>query len=414
MRIAVIGAGVSGLVCAHRLHRRHDLTVFEAGPEPGGHVVTVPVGVEGRTHAVDMGFIVFNRRTYPRFVQLLDELGVASQPSDMSFGVRCERTGFEYGVPQLRGLFAQPRNLWRPSHWRFLRELVRFQTTAARLLDEGDAKVTLGDYLEGQGYSSAFVERYVVPMGAAIWSAEPGELRRFPARTFVRFFANHGLLNLRDRPRWRVVRGGSRTYVDRLVAGFRDRIRLATPVREVRRQPGRVLVRTDEADWEAFDRVVIATHSDQALAMLSDPSDVERHLLGAVRYQENEAVLHTDARLLPRARHARASWNYHIPAESGGPVAVTYHMNRLQGLDAPVDFCVTLNRSDTIDETTILRSVRFAHPIFDPAAIAAQTHHSRVSGVRNTHYCGAWWGYGFHEDGVASADRVVAAIEDER
>jgi predicted NAD/FAD-binding protein len=400
MRIAVIGAGIAGNVAAWHLHRAgHDIAVFEAGSHVGGHTHTHEI--DG--HAIDTGFIVYNARTYPKFVALLEEFDVASQPSSMSFSVRNESTGLEYNGTRLSTFFAQRRNLLRPSFYRMLADIVRFNREAPRLIDTHPSS-TLGEYLEGNRYSREFIRDYIVPMGAAIWSTHPQRIFGFPACFFVRFLSNHGMLSLDDRPQWRVIRGGSARYVEKLVAPFRHRIRLNSPVRSVRRIAGGVLV-----DGERFDHAFIACHSDQALAMLADPSPAEREVLGAIRYQENEAVLHTDASLLPRRRRAWAAWNYHVLPEPGGPVALTYNMNILQGLDARDTYCVTLNRSADIDPARILKRLVYHHPLFTPEAVAAQKRHGELNGARRTYYCGAYWRFGFHEDGVASA---LAALRD--
>jgi len=409
MKIAVIGTGISGMVAAYLLHREHDITVFEAGDYIGGHTNTVRAPQGDRYYDVDTGFIVFNERTYPNFVRLLDLLGVASRPTTMSFSVKCERTGLEYGSCSLNALFAQRRNLVSPSFHRMLRDLLRFNREAPRLLAAGDEEVTLGGYLRDRAYSRQFIHNYLVPMGAAIWSAEPSRMLEFPARHFVRFFGNHGLLSLNDQPRWKVVRGGSRRYVEKLTATYRDRIRLRRPVEQITRRRDGVALRARGCEVERFDRVVFATHSDQALRMLSDPSDAERDILGAIPYQENKVVLHTDASLLPVRRPAWAAWNYRIPARAGA-VAVTYNMNILQGLEASQPFCVTLNHPDAIDPARILKRMTYHHPIFTSAAVAAQKRHAEIDGVNRTHYCGAYWGFGFHEDGVRSALTVCRKL----
>jgi predicted NAD/FAD-binding protein len=404
MKIAVIGAGIAGNVAAWRLQREgHDITVFEAQAHVGGHTHTH--AVDGL--AIDTGFIVFNDRTYPRFVALLDELGIASQPSSMSFSVRNEASGLEYNGTRLATLFAQRRNLVRPSFYRMLADIVRFNREAPRMLASLESP-TLGEYLLANGYSRAFIGDYLIPMGAAIWSTDPRRMLGFPARFFVRFLANHGMLTIDERPQWRVIQGGSARYVEKLVAPFRHRIRLNAAVRSVRRTPGAVLV-----DGERFDYAFIACHSDQALRMLADPSAVEREVLGAIRYQENEAVLHTDTALLPRRRRAWAAWNYHVRPEHQGPVALTYNMNILQSLDARETYCVTLNRTSDIDPARVLKRLVYHHPLFTPAAVAAQARHSELNGVgrteHRTYFCGAYWRFGFHEDGVVSA---LAALRD--
>lgn len=410
MRIAIVGGGISGLVAAHLLHREHAVSVFESEDRIGGHTHTVDVEIDGERHAVDTGFIVYNERTYPHFTRLLGELGVATRPTDMSFSVSCERSDLEWASRGLGAIFAQRRNLFRPSFRRMLRDVLRFNREAPALLESPEEKASLGDYLQGAGYSRAFVEHYVVPMGAAIWSADPRTFLDFPAAAFVRFFHHHGLFDTRARTPWRVVRGGSRRYVEALVGGFRDRIRTRAPVTSVLRHASGVEIATRDGTREAFDRVILATHSDQALALLADPSEAERAVLGAIRYRPNRVTLHTDASLLPRRRRAWSSWNYRIPADPGDAVAVSYHMNRLQGLRSRHEILVTLGGSDRIDPERVLARFRYDHPVFDGRAMAAQKLHARIDGARHTHYCGAYWGYGFHEDGVRSALAVCRRL----
>jgi predicted NAD/FAD-binding protein len=411
MRVAVIGAGISGLTVAHRLHRQHEVTVFEANAWAGGHTHTHDLEREGRRFAVDSGFIVFNDWTYPRFIALLDELGVASQPSDMSFSYRSEVTGLEYNGTSLNSLFAQRRNLLSPGFLKMLGEILAFNRRSRALLGTSDESLTLGEYLRRERYSSLFVEAYLLPMGKAIWSASERTMLGFPARFFVEFFDRHGFLNVSDRPRWRAVRGGSREYVRRLIAPFRGSLRLETPVAGVLREARGIRVRTRRGDVEDFDYLVLACHSDQALALLEEPSRLEREILGAFPYETNEAVLHTDRALLPRARLARAAWNYHGLARGDDRIAVTYDMNVLQALDAPETFLVTLNRTADIDPAKILRSMSYEHPIYSPAGVAAQARRHELSGADRTFYCGAYWRYGFHEDGVVSAEWAVADLE---
>ena len=402
MKLAIIGTGISGLTTAHLLAAEHDLTLYEANDYVGGHTHTIDVPVAEKAWAVDTGFIVFNDATYPNLIKLFESLDVRWQDSTMSFSVRCEKTGLEYRPSSLNTLFAQRRNFFRPSFWRMIRGIMRFRRRCHELLD-GDPELTLGDYLDRSDYPQEFIDYFIVPMGAAIWSAEPVGFRKFPARLFAEFFMNHGVLRLRGQPQWRVVRGGSRTYVERLIAPFRDRIRLNSPVQSVRRQKDGVLIEAPGQPTDRFDEVIIATHSNQALSMLADPTEAERSVLGAIPYQENVTVLHTDASLLPRCRRARASWNYHLPAQPRPGVALTYYMNMLQGLAAPVDFCVTLNRPDDIDPSGVIASMTYEHPVYTAAVFAAQQRHPEISGRNRTHYCGAYWGYGFHEDGVQSA-----------
>lgn len=410
MRIAIIGTGISGMLVAYLLNPDHEITVFEANGYVGGHTNTVQVELNDTTYAVDTGFIVFNDRTYPNFVKLLARLGVASQPSSMSFSVKCERTGLEYNGTSLNTLFAQRRNLLRPSFHRMLWDILRFNREAPVLLQQQDNTTTLAEYLQRQHYSPQFAEYYLIPMGAAIWSANPQQMHHFPVRYFVQFFHNHGMLSVNRRPQWRVITGGSQRYVEALIRPYRDRIRLNCPVQSVTRYPDRVEVKPRHGEREYFDRVVIATHSDQALALLADPTDREQELLRSFPYQENEAILHTDSSLLPRRRRAWASWNYHILREGQGRVAITYNMNILQNLCAPRPLCVTLNHSDAIDPTQILRRITYHHPVYTARAVAAQQQHSSVNGTNRTYFCGAYWGFGFHEDGVNSALAVCQAF----
>jgi predicted NAD/FAD-binding protein len=415
-KIAVVGTGIAGSLAAYRLSNHHDVTVFEADSRIGGHTNTVDVTIGGQQWAVDTGFIVFNDWTYPNFIQLLDELGVDSQTSDMSFSVRCERTGLEYNGASLNALFAQRSNLFRPKFYRMLREILRFNREAPALLDMTGDSISLGQYLDQKGYSSQFVEHYIVPMGSAIWSSTPGGMARVPAKFFVRFFTNHGLLSVKNRPTWRVIKGGSNTYMNKLVAGHRDRIRLNCAVQSIRRFPDYVEVKAEGALAERFDQVFLACHSDQALKMLADPTPREQATLGAIRYQQNEAVLHTDSSLMPRRRLAWAAWNYHIPAAKTWPedrVALTYNMNILQSLAAPVDFCVTLNYRQAIDPDKIIQSIEYMHPIFTEKAVNAQQHQRAVNGAQRTYYCGAYWRNGFHEDGVVSTMNALEHFRDD-
>jgi predicted NAD/FAD-binding protein len=408
VKIAIVGTGIAGNVAGWHLHHEHDITVFEAGAYAGGHSHTHELEQAGRRYAVDTGFIVFNDWTYPNFIALLDELGVASQPSAMSFSVRDEASGLEYNGTSLNTLFAQRSNLLRPSFLGMIRDILRFNREAPALLHAPGGELPLGEVLARGGYGRAFVERYIVPMGAAIWSTDPGSMQRFPARFFVRFLHNHGMLSVNARPTWRVIRGGSARYVEKLTAPFRDRIRLRTPIESIRRLPGSVIVKPRGHDAERFDALFLACHSDQALRLLADPSPAEREVLGAIPYQENEAVLHTDTRLLPRQRRAWAAWNYHVLREPGERVALTYNMNILQGLEAPEPFLVTLNRGDQIDPFKVIKRITYHHPQFTPAGVAAQARQAELNGPLNTYYCGAWWRHGFHEDGVVSA---LAALD---
>lgn len=406
MRIAIVGSGIAGLTAAHHLNRDHDITLYEASDSLGGHTHTVDVDDGGRPLAIDTGFIVFNDWTYPNFIALLAELGVASQPSSMSFSLRCERTGLEYNGTSLNSLFAQRRNLVSPSFLRMIRDILRFNARAQHMLATLDAATTLGELIARDGYGEAFRERYLVPMGRAIWSASEAALLGFPARFFVEFFHRHGFLSVDDRPQWRAIRGGSREYVRKLVAPFAHRVRLRTPVTGVTRLPHEVRLLTARG-VESFDHVFVACHSDQALTLLADADPREREILAALPYEHNEVVLHTDESLLPRRPLARAAWNYHL-LDNGQPgVAVTYCMNTLQTLSTPTRYLVTLNNCAAIDPRRVLKRIECSHPVYTPRGVAAQARRAEINGPRRTYFCGAYWSSGFHEDGVLSALRAV-------
>jgi predicted NAD/FAD-binding protein len=408
MKIAIVGTGISGLASAWLLYREHEITVFEAQDRIGGHTNTVDIETQGRSYAIDTGFIVHNDRTYPNLQRIFAQLGVRTRRTSMSFSVREDATGLEYSS---QSILAQRRNLLSRRVIGMTRDILRFNRDARRLLDAGDQSTSLGALLEAHGYSSAFIELYIVPMGASIWSTDPKRMLGFPAHTFIRFLLNHGLTSLVDRPSWFVVGGGSRDYVERMTAPFKERIRQSSPVERVVRDPQGVGVTVRGGRPERFDAVVIAAHSDQALRMLADPSDAEREVLGAMHYQSNEAVLHTDTSLLPRTRRARASWNYLIPSSPEDKVIVTYDMNALQRIEgAPETFCVSLNAGDRIDPARVLYRTTYAHPLYTAQSVAAQARIDEVSGPRNTFYCGAYWRYGFHEDGVVSALAVAEKL----
>ena len=411
MRIAIIGSGIAGLTAARRLYRDHDITVFEAADYIGGHTNTLDVELEGRRWAVDTGFIVFNDWTYPNFIALMNEIGVESQPSDMGFSVHCGRTGLEYCGSSLGQLFAQRSNLVSPGFWRMIRDILRFNRESPRLLAGGEDALRLGDYLARERYSARFIQHYIVPMGAAIWSTDPQTMLSFPARYFVEFFSNHGLLSVNERPQWRVIKGGSRSYIGPLTAPFAGRIRTSSPVHRVERDEFGVDLLLDGGHRAHFDAVVFACHSDQALALLAAPTREEREVLGAIPYQPNLAVLHTDERLLPTRRHAWAAWNYHIPASPQEAVSVTYNMNILQGLDANAQFLVTLNPTIDIHPDKIIRKIMYQHPVYTPEGVAAQRRRAELMGRQRSFYCGAWWSYGFHEDGVRSGLVAAAAVQ---
>lgn len=411
MRIAIVGAGVSGLVAAYRLSERHDVTVFERDDRAGGHAHTFDAEWEGERRAIDVGFIVFNDRTYPKFTRLLDELGVASRPTSMSFSVTDERDGIEYKGDSLDTVFAQRRNALRPSFYRMLFDVLRFNREARRLQETDDSELTVAEFLRRGGYSTSFVRRYLLPMGAAIWSCPLGTFAEFPIRFVADFYANHGLIDLVDRPIWRTIDGGSRTYVEKLTRPFRDRIRLGVSVACVRRHASFVEVIASDGLAGRFDHVVFACHADQALAMLaSDATAVERETLSAFPYRPNVGTLHTDVALLPRSRRAWASWNYRVRTDDD-EAYVTYRMNALHGFQSRHEFLVTLNETSRIDPAKILARFDYAHPTFTARRAAAQCGLRELNGANRTSYCGAYCGNGFHEDGVASALAAVESIE---
>ncbi|BAO64480.1 MULTISPECIES: NAD(P)/FAD-dependent oxidoreductase [Pseudomonas] len=411
MKIAIIGSGIAGLTCAYVLNRRHDIRVFEAGSWIGGHTHTVEVSHNGETQSVDTGFIVFNDWTYPNFIRLLGQIGVKFKPTEMSFSVCDPASGLEYNGNNLNSLFAQRRNLLSPGFWGMLRDILRFNKTA--LLDLQQQRIaadtTLGDYLKNQGYGERFIQHYIVPMGSAIWSMSRVQMLGFPLQFFVRFFKNHGLLSVNNRPQWCVIEGGSSRYIEPLTASFRQHIRLDCPVQRVERDETGVLIHS-AAGSERFDKVVFACHSDEALQLLASPSRAEREILQALPYADNDVILHTDTRLLPRRRLAWASWNYRLDASGDKAAAVTYDMNILQGLKSDTTFCVSLNQTAVIDPTQILARFTYAHPQYSLEAVAAQARWSELQGAQHSFYCGAYWANGFHEDGVVSALRVAQAF----
>lgn len=413
MRIAVVGSGISGLAAAYFLAERHAVTVFEAGERLGGHTNTVDVERDGQRYQLDTGFLVYNERTYPNFMRLLAHLGVDTQPSEMSFSVSSAATGVEYCGSSLSGLFAARSNLVRPAFFGMLKDIIRFNRQAPSvLIDDDDESLTLGQFVARESYGREFVEHYLFPMGAAIWSAPPNEVSNFPVRYFVRFFANHGLLSLADRPQWRTVCGGAARYIEAMRRNRSYDVRLASPVHELLRRPDCVEVTTSDGRRHRFDHVIVAAHADQALRMLGDPTPAERAVLGNFRFQRNVALLHTDSRLMPRRRRAWASWNYRVPGGPRPAVTVTYWLNRLQSIQSPNEFLVTLNDGGAVDAAAVLRRFVYHHPLYTAASVAAQRRHAEISGLGRTHYCGAYWGYGFHEDGVRSALAVVKYFDE--
>jgi predicted NAD/FAD-binding protein len=403
MKIAIVGAGISGLVCAYLLNGDHDIILFEANDYIGGHTHTVDVTLGTNRYAVDTGFIVFNEVTYPNFLKLIRQLGISYQPSVMTFSVKSESDGIEYSPHNLNSFFIQRKNLLDPSFYRMIRDIIRFRHEFPPLLQRKNLDEGLVPFLRSHGYSRRFIDYFIIPLGSSLWSADPKRIDDFPLSTFVRFFENHGFLRIKHPFEWKVVRGGSARYVEKLVAPFSAKIRPGSPVRSVTRHQYGVDVRLNSGTVEQFDHVVLAVHSDQALAMLSDPTPSEREILGSIPYQENLTILHTDTRILPSRRRIWSSWNYCIPRQEQRRAVITYDMNILQTLDAPVEFCVTLNRADEIAADKRIGTYNYYHPVYTLASPAAQKRQSEISGHNRTHYAGAYWGYGFHEDGVNGA-----------
>ncbi len=409
MHIAIVGSGIAGLYSAHLLHPHHDITVFEAGAYAGGHTNTVDADFGAVTVPVDTGFIVHNDRNYPLFEALMQELGVATQDSEMSFSMSCDLSGLEYCGSDLNTLFAQRRNLLSPRFLKMLADIVRFNRLSDTLL-AAPAGQNLAGFLDEHGFAGPVIDDYLLPMAAAIWSSDPAEILDFPAAYFGHFFDNHGLLSISNRPQWKTLPGGSRTYVDALTRPFADRIRLNSPVQRITRSADEVTL-TSAAGEERFDAVIIACHSDQALAMLGDPTAEERDILGAIPFQENETILHTDISLMPDNRRAWAAWNYHRFETDAREVCVTYDMTLLQHLQAPERLLVSLNATSRINPERVLRRIIYHHPVYNTASVAARARRDEISGSRNTFYCGAYWGYGFHEDGMRSAAEAVSRLE---
>lgn len=408
MRIAIVGSGVAGLTSAYLLHQHHDITLFEADDRLGGHAHTHQVESNGTFYPVDTGFMVFNHKCYPLLTRLFEELGIESRPSDMSFSVADDAANLEWRSSNLLTIFAQTRNLARPTFWRMLRDITRFNKDAKAHLAAGASSESLAEFLDRGDYSNGFVDFYLIPMGAAIWSADPTTFAHFPATSLFRFLDNHGLLSIYDQPKWRTVVGGSVQYVDAIALRLGDGIRLSSPVLGVRREGHGVTVVTPHGE-ESFDHVVMATHADQALSVIQEPTTAERDVLGALRFQPNQATLHTDAALMPRRKRARASWNYRRLPGATVPT-LTYDVSRLQGHKGEETFYVTLNQADAVAPSKVIAQLEYAHPVFDGAAVAAQARHGEISGVDRISYAGAYWGYGFHEDGARSGFVVAKAL----
>ena len=404
MKIAIIGSGISGLTSAYLLNRKHDVKIFEANDYIGGHTHTHNIDIDGSSYSVDTGFIVYNEKTYPNFIKLLDELNIERQLSTMGFSVKSATQDYEYAGESLNTLFAKRTNIFRISFWRMLYEMYHFGKKADSHGCGLDVSMTLGDYLIDKNYSSEFINYFIIPMGAAIWSTPANRVLNMPAYFFIKFFYNHGMLEIKNRPNWWVVKNGSSEYIKKIILGFEDKIYLSTPVHKVSRvEDGVEIVLSKNENTLKFDCVVFATHSDQALAILEDPSNAEKDILGSIPYQKNKVLLHTDSSVLPRRKLAWASWNYQLDSDPNSPVILTYNMNILQTIEANKTFCVTLNDIDSVNENKILKKITYHHPLFTVKAIEAQKRKSEISGVNNTYYCGAYWRNGFHEDGVVSA-----------
>lgn len=409
MKIAIVGGGISGLYAAHYLSKQHHVTLYEAHDTLGGHTDTHSITIKERNYKIDTGFIVFNEHNYHYFCRFLNDLGVASQPSIMTFSVADALSGIEYNATTLDKLFCQRRNLFRPQFYRMVRDILRFYREAPALLNSSDDELTLGDYLDQQHYSQTFIDDHILPMASALWSGPPQIVRNFPARYFVAFMANHQMLKTDNRPQWRTVCGGSSTYVQAFKQSFNGELRLDCPVQAIIRDNNGITIET-KGDQKYYDKLILACHSDQALGLLQNASDQETEILGAMSFQKNDVVLHTDASLMPKHPKAWASWNALKLNEPQTHCTVTYYMNMLQNLEAPEPLLVTLNCTDRIDSEKILKRRSYHHPVYTPASLAAQKRRTEINGVNNTWYAGAYWGWGFHEDGAKSAQEVVDRI----
>lgn len=407
-KIAIIGSGISGLTSAWFLRHDHNVTLFEADARLGGHTNTVDVEHLGKQYAVDTGFIVCNDHTYPNFLRLMKEIGVDTQPAPMGFSVIVDSCNLEYSSRVPGGLLAQPSNLLKPSFIGMVKDILRFMREAPEDALKNH-NPSLGDYLTANGYGKAFREHYLLPIGSAIWSSPVDTLNEFPLKQFVHFFSNHGLLDLKQRVKWRTVCGGSKRYIDALCKELSPLVQLNTPVSKVQRLGDKVQLEAN-GETQDFDQVIFACHSDQALSLLSKPTQAEQDILGSIPFEPNQATLHTDASVLPKREAAWSSWNYHVGA-GNQPAALSYHMNALQGIEAPVEFCVSINQNDRIDPNSILYQTDYAHPVYTLDSVAARLRWSEVSGVDRLHFCGAYWEHGFHEDGVRSGLRVVNSID---
>jgi predicted NAD/FAD-binding protein len=403
MKIAIIGSGISGLTASYLLNKKHNITLFEKNDYLGGHTHTHDITIGEKTFSVDSGFIVYNEKTYPNFIKLLNILNVERQKTTMGFSIKSEVKNLEYAGNSVRSVFAQKRNYFRPSFLRMLIDIIRFNKKAKADIFIS-SQVTLGQYLDQNSFSQSFINHYIIPMGAAIWSTTAKLMMDMPALFFIRFFNNHGLLQIKDRPEWWVIKNGSKEYVEKLIETFQERIRMKSEIKTIKRSTGKIIItHTGSYAEETFDAVVIATHSNQALELLADATEKEQTILGAIPYQTNSALLHTDTSILPKRKLAWSSWNYYLDQDEHKPVMLTYNMNILQRLDSDETFCVTLNSNDLIDQSKIIKELNYEHPLFTSESIKAQARKNEISGVNNTYYCGAYWRNGFHEDGVVSA-----------
>jgi len=410
MKIAIIGTGISGLTSAYLLSKEHSVHVYEAKDYIGGHVYTLPVHLNGTSYEIDTGFIVFNDRTYPNFNKLLNQINVLSQPTSMSFSVKCETTGLEYNGTSINGLFAQRLNLLKPSFLLMVKDILRFNRDAKIFLNDSVEEITFGEFLKRGGYSNSLKNNYALPMASAIWSAKSKVIENANFRFFAQFFDNHGMLNVNDRPQWRVIKGGSKQYTLKLIESFKNNIRINSPVDKIIRKNEGIEVVFNKQQKELYDRVIIGTHSDQALKMIENPSHEEREILSAIPYQTNVAHMHWDCSVLPKQKNAWASWNYFKPNKLKDETTVTYYMNMLQSLNIPRNICVSLNIEEHIDPKKIYKKIIYQHPVFTSQAILAQKRHKEIDGVDKIHFCGAYWGSGFHEDGINSALSVCKAF----
>jgi len=403
MKIAIIGSGISGLTASYLLNKQHEITLFEKNDYIGGHTHTHDISFGEQTFSVDSGFIVYNEKTYPNFIKLLDILNVERQKTTMGFSVKSKVKNLEYAGNSLKSVFAQKRNYFRPSFLQMLIDIIRFNKKAKAEISLSP-QVTLGQYLGQNAYSQSFINHYIIPMGAAIWSTTAKLMMNMPALFFIRFFNNHGLLQIKDRSGWWVIKDGSKEYVKKIIGTFKECIRMESEIKTIKRSAGKIIItHTAKGEEEIFDAVVIGTHSNQALKLLADPTEKEQTILGAIPYQTNSALLHTDTSILPKRKLAWASWNYYLDQDENKPLILTYNMNILQRLDCKETFCVTLNSNDLIDRNKIIKELNYEHPLFTSESIKAQARKNEISGVNNTYYCGAYWRNGFHEDGVVSA-----------